>query len=418
MKIIPLARSILHVKESELFRNTLIVLAVLAITTIIGVLTGAIVARRVGVQQVGMLAVGAMLVEFVSILENLTAPAHIREVAGSKDFKENITTHLVLKFTFASCGAVVILLFADYLAAAFQCDVRIIQIYAFIPFFSSISSAIHNTFEAKQLMVHRGVIDVVNTTSYFVFACLFVYSGIEAAFLRVIAMALTLACSLILLNLKLSGFGRFNRGIARAYVSFGSKTILSGLFSKLIFWADAAMISLFLGTYSTGVYRTAYNLAFYQIVALGAVGAALYPSLCESFHLKNREKFREAHLNGFVLVIIFILPLTLLFTVFSSQIVLLLYGAAFADAALPLSILSFSVFICCLSNVSTYALLAAGYAKLLMVIDGIGALLNIIGNYVLIGIYGLMGAIMSTFITFIFLMVVYSFLAYRKFYKS
>lgn len=402
------------VKKTTLFKKTITVLVFLVITTLVSLIASAIVARRIGVEPVGMLAIGAMLVEFIAIFENWTTPAHIREIAGKDEFRKNMTTHILLKFTFASCGTLVMFAFSGYLSEIFQCDIRIIQAYAFIPLFNSLSSAIHNTFEAKRLMLFRGMIDLGNVSAYFIFAVLFVYSGFVAAIARVGAVIIGLTCGLVLLTSKVSKFGSFDRGIASSYISFGYKTILSGVFSKLIFWADTAMITFFLGAYSTGIYRIAYSLAFYQLIALSAITAGFYPELSENFYRKQKEKFKKTYKDGIMLVVFFILPLTILFCLFPKQIILTLYGDSFLDSAVALSLLALSMFICCLSNISALALLSAGYAKTLMKIDGLGALLNICANYILIQIYGVIGAIIATFLTFIFLMIVYTTLVHKN----
>lgn len=397
----------------KVVKNSVVVLAFLAGSAVIGVLASAVVARRVGPAVVGALAIGLSAVEFASILDNWSTAAHIRRssAADEDDLPSLFSTHLLLKLGFGLVAGAAIYLIAPWIAGVYEADVRIFRLFALVPPFGAASSAIHNTLEARRRMVERGVLDMVTAGGYLLFAFLVVTTGPEAVVGRILAAAATV---LVGAALFFPGLDRPDRERVREYLSFGARTAPSHLVMKSIFWVDTALIGFFLSTGAAGIYQVAYGIAFFQTVAASSVSTALFPELSSGAIGEDGEAFREAYRQGFILIAIVIGLGAAALTVLAPVIIPFLYGSEFLGSVPILQVLAGSFLLNALAIPSAQALTAADMPGTVLKIQTGMAAVNLTGNALLIPVVGVTGAVAMTFVTFGLGTAVMTYVAYRR----
>jgi len=91
------------------------------------------------------------------------------------------------------------------------------------------------------------------------------------------------------------------------------------------------------------------------------------------------------------------LPALCFMAIFSKDILYFLYGEEFAGGYVVLVILSVSMALQVFYQVSWYILGINKKTKLIMAINIVGMLSNVIANYFVIPVYGIMGAALATF---------------------
>jgi len=192
---------------------------------------------------------------------------------------------------------------------------------------------------------------------------------------------------------------RFDFEVAKNLLKSGAPLILSGAAVLVYLRIDQVIIGHFLSTFDVGIYAVAVKIAEFGGFIPGILIASLFPSIVMS--KKNSEKLfisRFGKLYDFLVLTSF--SIALIITLFSNQIIALLYGEAYSGAGIILSIYVWSIVPWFLSlamnqyfvvdNKTIYSL----YAAL------IGCVSNILLNVLLIPLYGMPGAAVATVVSY------------------
>ena len=108
-----------------------------------------------------------------------------------------------------------------------------------------------------------------------------------------------------------------------------------------------------------------------------------------------------------------ILPILLLIILLSNDIVTLIFGNAYSNAAIPLVILSLGISMNMLTGFTGSMLVGKGNTKLNLCSEIIGGIINVSLNIYLIPIYGLIGAALGTSISYLARNVASTYFVYK-----
>lgn len=175
--------------------------------------------------------------------------------------------------------------------------------------------------------------------------------------------------------------------------------ILSGLAVSIYMKIDQIMIKNILGVTQVGFYAAAVKLseAWYFIPVL--ICTSIFPAI-----INVREKSKELYLlrlkNLYTLMIWIILPIAILITIFSNDIISLLYGPKFQAASTVLKIHIWAGIFVFLGVASGKYLIAENFTKISFMRTFIGMISNVALNIVLIPRYGINGAAIATVISY------------------
>lgn len=175
--------------------------------------------------------------------------------------------------------------------------------------------------------------------------------------------------------------------------------ILSGIAIIIYMRIDQVMIGSMLGNTELGIYSAAVKLseAWYFIPMI--VTGSVFPAI-----LNARKKSRKLYLNRMQLLYDsftwFTISVALIITFISPFIIKTLYGLDYMGAAIVLSILIWSGIFSFLGVASSQYLIAENLTKISFYRTGIGMVVNIILNMILIPIYGIIGAAIATLISY------------------
>ena len=163
---------------------------------------------------------------------------------------------------------------------------------------------------------------------------------------------------------------------------------------------DQVMIGLMLSDYEVGLYSVAVKLTEVFYFLPGVIMVSLLPSLIK-FKSISKEVYekRLQKLFDFMTWFPFVLILPIFFL--SSPIVILLYGQEYAVAGSTLAISIWALFAVFVKVAVENYLLNENLTKVILVSSVLGAVTNILLNFILIPIYGINGAAIATVISYI-----------------
>jgi O-antigen/teichoic acid export membrane protein len=161
---------------------------------------------------------------------------------------------------------------------------------------------------------------------------------------------------------------------------------------------DQIMIKEMLGKREVGLYSAAVRLseAWYFIPII--ITSSLFPSVVNAKKVSESLYYsRIQHLYSFMFLLSF--SIALLMTFLSDWMMVLLYGEAYREAGQVLMINIWAGVFVFLGVASSKWFLSEGLQNLLTVNTVIGAIVNVILNFILIPKYGICGAAIATVIS-------------------
>lgn len=161
---------------------------------------------------------------------------------------------------------------------------------------------------------------------------------------------------------------------------------------------DLIMLGVLEGTDSSGYYNAASRIALLVGFPLIAINAILGSIMSQLFNSKQIENLRRI-IKYAAWVCFLVSVLASFFVVLLSTELLQLFGQEFTAHTKALHILVIGQVICSLAGPAGYLLIASGSQNNLSKIVAASALLNIILNLILIPMYGVVGAALSTIIS-------------------
>ena len=171
--------------------------------------------------------------------------------------------------------------------------------------------------------------------------------------------------------------------------------ILAGVVVSIYMKIDQVMIKEMLGAKEVGLYAAAVKLSEAWYFIPMAITSSLFPAIINAKHYQKEDYYQRLQ-NLYDLMVWIALAIALPTAILSSWIVELLYGNEYLESSSVLIIHIWSGIFVFLGVASSKYLLAENYIKKTFYRTFVGALLNIIMNYYLIGIMGIEVAALST----------------------
>jgi O-antigen/teichoic acid export membrane protein len=402
--------------KKRLVRNTGYLLTSTIAVKILTFVTVVIIARYLGKDNFGVFAAAQAFVGlFIVIISLGTEFGFVYE--GSKN-KEIINSFLgsgiVLKVGLGVLSFIVIVLMARLLGYS-QLHVAAISIFVLVWVFISFQNFFSGVFQIHQRMEFRAILDTGRELVFFLILLIVIRFGTNVLGIvsaKLVSNVVFLVVA-ILLSLKFAKpmFKNINIGkvIKRSYLY-----AISGLFYMIYFQIDTVMLSLMRSSAETGVYAAAYKLPVAAFLISRVIETVTRPAMFES-ESRDRSLLKKIYFVQTKYFVIFGLFVGISLWFLRDHIVSLIYGSEFAEAAIVLSVLAWFIPIRFVSIVSGDIITTMGKQNVRTMIQGITAGLNIILNIVLIPRYGLYGAAWSTLCSELFLLIAYTFFAYRLF---
>ncbi|ELZ10664.1 polysaccharide biosynthesis protein [Natrinema thermotolerans DSM 11552] len=190
------------------------------------------------------------------------------------------------------------------------------------------------------------------------------------------------------------------RGRYRTHVPellrFSAPLVVSTVISILLTRTDTLMLGYFRSSYEVGMYDAAYPIAGGLLVVLSAFGFLYLPLVSRLDDDGDRDAVDEIYATTTKWVYVVTFPAFLLLVVFPLDVIHLVFGTAYTDAARVLPILATGFFLSAAAGRNRETLSALGSTTWIAVGNVVGLLLNIGINVALIPRYGAVGAAVAS----------------------
>ena len=171
--------------------------------------------------------------------------------------------------------------------------------------------------------------------------------------------------------------------------------------SYLLQWSGIIILGIFVSKGEVGIYSVAVRISYITTITLFAIESIAAPKFSELYASKQIDDFKKIIHQSTKLIFWVSTPLLILFLLFPTFF-LGLFGKEFEIGKNVLILLVISQFITSCSGSVGYILQMTGKQKTFQYIIFLSAIINILLNFILVPIYGIMGAAISSLISLIF----------------
>lgn len=210
----------------------------------------------------------------------------------------------------------------------------------------------------------------------------------------------------------LKGFANLDwpliRTIFKAAVPFALLVGFSTVYNRI----DVVLITKILGYAQTGLYSAAYK--FFDLLAFfpAVVSHALYPLFATLMAEGKREEIREILQKYLRFMAAIALPMGVGGTLLAIPIIGIL-SPEYASAAPVLAIVVWAPVILFMYIVVN-SIVVSQLTKFAMIITGVNVIINVVGNLILLPIYGIKGAAIMTIVSEFLQGIFYFYFVYKK----
>ncbi len=173
---------------------------------------------------------------------------------------------------------------------------------------------------------------------------------------------------------------------------------VGAIMGEIYFNIDKVMLSKLAGVESVGYYNAAYRVFFFGVFIANSITISAYPYFAKMWH-EDKHLAEQLFNSIFKLLFLISLPIAIVITFLSGDIILFLFGKDYYQSALLLKLLIWGLLPLYLTHLTGRTMEAIGEQRFVAKTMSLGVLINIILNAALIPLLGMAGAVFATLIT-------------------
>lgn len=180
---------------------------------------------------------------------------------------------------------------------------------------------------------------------------------------------------------------------------------------------DITMLDIFSGKDNIAFYKYGSSIARILLQVVNTFTMVLIPRISLLYKEGKMDEFNRLLSKAFTLIFLIAIPMIIGIQFTSSFLLCKIYGDAYVSSSYVLNILSGILLISPIGYLlGSRTLLVSGNERKMVIPVGIGAIVNVIGNLILIPFYFEIGAAVASLIGEIVVMLIYVFLG-KKYFK-
>lgn len=183
----------------------------------------------------------------------------------------------------------------------------------------------------------------------------------------------------------------------RKLLAFSVPLAASGATMIIAKQSDLILLGIFLPSDRVGTYEVAFRMAMFSYVLFTPAVGYLFQPIISRFDANDQyEKIDALYTVATRWIVLGSFPAIVLFILFPEQTISLFFGAEYVGGGLALQILVVGFTVALIPGLTANFLTSVGKSKVVFYVSTAAMIINIIGNIVLIPLYGILGAAVAT----------------------
>lgn len=408
-------------KIQSIFKNMSWLLISQIIASVFGFVWTILLARYLGVDNYGILGFAVSITGILGVIDDLGITSHIvRQI--STDYEsapKQLGNAIPLKVIFSGIKLVLTFIILLLLNVN-QFTIFITLLFSIEMILISYVNIFYGTFQAFEKGKYQGIgIVLMNTTTLiFILISIFADLGLEGVtFAYILANLINLIYAYYVLNKhmvkpKYEFDWDFCKKVTLASIPFA----VTGILYTIYYSIDIIMLTNMIGDYATGIYNATYKLISVLTLFYSVYTAVIFPVMSRLFK-NNKKLLIISYEKSIKYLMLIIIPIAIGTMLYSSDIIQLIYGYEYGQAASVLSILIWTVCLLFLSGASNTLLNASHQEVTVTKIYAIAAVFNIVLNFIMIPHFSYNGAAITTVLSDVLIVVLQTYVIYKLGHK-
>lgn len=389
-------------KSSNTFSNAAWIICCRIIQAVLSLFVGMWTARYLGPSNYGLINYASSLAAFVAPIAYLGInEVLVLEIVNDPDEDgKTVGTAMGISFLMAIVCMIGIMIFVQ-VTSPNEIETKIVcAFYNIVLIFRAFQIAQY-WFQAKLLSKYTSIASIGVYIAVSAFKIYLLVSGKGILWFVgccLLDEALIMVTTLILYY-KLGGDKfSFSKTVAVRLISKSKSFIIPNLMITIFAQTDRIMLKLMIDNAAAGIYSAAITCANMSSFVFVAIIDSFRPSIFAQY--KNDRLIYETRVKQLYSIIIYLSILQCVgMMIFARLIIYILYGNEYMAAAGVLQVLVWYTLFSYVGAVRNIWVLAENRQKYLWIINVIGAVINVLMNYVLIPICGPFGAAVASLLT-------------------
>lgn len=388
--------------DNKVVKNASWIIGFQIVKVIIGILISMFTARFLGPSNYGLINYAASLVAFVTPIMYLGLNNVLVQEIVSNPEKEGETLGTAICLSVVSgilciCGIVCF----TYIVDPTDTETMLVCfLYSFLLVFQGID-LVRYWFQAKLMSKYSALVSMIAylIISFYKFILLITQKNIYWFAISQALDYLIISVALVYIYNKL-GNSRFSFSwdAAKRMLNKSKYYIISNMMIVMFSQIDRIMLKLMISDEMTGYYTAAVTCATMVSFVFTAVIDSMRPVIFKSKE-QNTNKYKDSVVTLYNIIIYVSLAYSVFVAIFAPLIINILYGEAYVSSIPILRIIIWYCMFSYIGGARDVWILAENKQKYLISINAVGAITNIVLNYLLIPIYQAEGAAIASLFT-------------------
>lgn len=318
----------------------------------------------------------------------------------TEKIKGIIYSSAILVTVLSSLVSLSLLFFKDAIVKQFEVDPQVLNLFIFLVPIASLNTLILNFLRARKDILKQQILanlEIGILITLILLLSLTSLNVVNAAFAFILSQVITLIIGFFFIqNIVIRSVKHmwFSEGFWMV-IKYSTPFLLTSIFNLSLTNFDRLLVGYFLKPEAVGVYGITSQISMQLNIVLIGISTAIVPFLSQLHINKDYEQVEKIYKAFSYYAVILSFPIFLiLFT--APELILSLFGEDFTEGKITLQILAVAQLFNCMTGPigAFYEMVNKAYVSLRSVI--IIGILNISLNAVLIPIYGIIGAAIST----------------------
>jgi len=394
--------------NQTIFKNTFWLSLAELISQALGVVVIIFVARILGATEYGKFSFALALVSMFVILSDLGISTILtREITQDKKSISIYPSIFSLKFFLSLATLILLAIISLFVTEDLEIR-KVIWILTVWILLDNFTLPVFAIIRAYEKMEYEAGIKILKSTILATLTLIIIFSTPSIVILSFAYLAtglLGLSAAAFIFHYRIQPFSlKFETSTWLPMLKKSWPITFSSIFALIYVYSDSIMMGYWEQITQTGWYNASYRIIFAALIPVTIIAHSFFPTLSKLFK-QSVDQFKKVWQLEIRIMIIIAIPLVTGGIVLSSKIIDFLYGGEYSPSVLAFKILVVMSGLVFLSQPLSSVLIIAHHQKKIFYIAGIGAIVNILLNLILIPKFSLYGAAMATLLTYSLLLI-------------
>ncbi|MDZ7798474.1 MAG: flippase [Patescibacteria group bacterium] len=357
-------------------------------------------ARYLGATVYGKLMFTISIVNLFSIITDFGLTSlFTRQVARYKNEVRRYVANIISIKIFLSIIAFILLFVVLFIVKKDNQTITLLYLMSIWMILNSFSTFFQSVFRAFEKMKYEALIKVIYVTNIFILGVITISLNLNVIFLAWFYVLSVFVSALIAILFVKKYFCsitlKFNFKFWKELLKKSWPFALSAMFIMIYYYMDSVMLGFMGQDKEVGWYNAAYRPIMFLIMVSGLISTAFFPAISKLYK-QSINRLENLIYKFSKTIFIISIPMAIGGVLVGHDLIILLFGAEYTKSILAFQILIWTASIIYISSIFGPTLQACDQQKKHLFGVGLGALMNIILNIILIPLFSLYGAAIAT----------------------